>query len=746
MSRRKLLLIVASVIGTLGIGVAVWAYFTSTGSGTGAASIGSLSAPTGVTATASGTTVTVNWTGVTDPGSGTFGYYVTRTLSPSGSPINVCGSSPSALLLGTTCSDTSVASGTYTYKVTAVYNSWTATTAASPVTVSATPLTASVTFPANSGLYNAALWSSGTAGSCGTSGTICGVASGGSGIPGASSVALTIIQGATLDTWNGSAFASGTNTVTATTYNSGTGVWTYSFPSTDFAGDGSYAVSVTATDSSSNTSTPSTNTFTYDNTAPTVSATVIGQSSGAVVNGFIQKNTGYYVYANVTDAVSGVSTVTANVNLVTTGSTGVSLTSTGGPFTAPGGGSYTYRSAQLISNSGQADGPVNYSVNATDMAGNTSTYSNNGTVTFDTTAPTGTVTYTNGYVTATVVSVSFSATDGTGSGVDSSTGQLMRASASLSNGSCAAFGSFSNIGPAGVTSSYIDSSVASGNCYEYKYVVSDNVNNHGTITSSSVVKVDTTPPSVPTLVFSAETNVYATGSNVYYRPGATSGGFTVTASSTDSVSGIVSYSFPNLGSGWTASSGGLGVEVYSWSSANPTTTSGSLTVTATDGAGLTSSGSNSANPFTMTADSTAPTVPAPTVTAGYYTTLSVPVSLGTATDSGSGVNASTITLQRDQVALTNGSCGTFPGTFGTTVTLVGGNDTSVSSGYCYQYREQAADNVGNVGTSSPSNIAQVDTNGPSVPTLVFSAETNVYATGSTVYYRPGATSGGFDTG
>ncbi len=142
MSRRKLFVIVASVIGTLGIGVAVWAYFTSIGSGSGSASVSSLSAPTNVSGTATGTTVTVSWDGVTDPGAGTFGYYVTRIPS-SGPSSYACGSSPAPadLLSGTSCNDTSLSSGTYTYTVTAVYNTWTATSTPSiQVTVNASVL------------------------------------------------------------------------------------------------------------------------------------------------------------------------------------------------------------------------------------------------------------------------------------------------------------------------------------------------------------------------------------------------------------------------------------------------------------------------------------------------------------------------------------------------------------------------------------------------------------------------------
>ncbi|MGD0255195.1 MAG: hypothetical protein ABSB99_06550 [Acidimicrobiales bacterium] len=48
------------------------------------------------------------------------------------------------------------------------------------------------------------------------------------------------------------------------------------------------------------------------------------------------------------------------------------------------------------------------------------------------------------------------------------------------------------------------------------------------------------------------------------------------------------------------------METYTWSAANPTTTGSPPAVTATNNAGLTSSGTNTTNPFAMVADSTAP--------------------------------------------------------------------------------------------------------------------------------------------
>ena len=59
--------------------------------------------------------------------------------------------------------------------------------------------------------------------------------------------------------------------------------------------------------------------FSYKGTAPTI-ATVISQAAGTSVNGFVKKNAGYYVYANVTDnSGTGIQSVTANVANVTTG-------------------------------------------------------------------------------------------------------------------------------------------------------------------------------------------------------------------------------------------------------------------------------------------------------------------------------------------------------------------------------------------------------------------------------------------
>ena len=126
--------------------------------------------------------------------------------------------------------------------------------------------------------------------------------------------------------------------------------------------------------------------------------------------------------------------------------------------------SYTWSTGQ------PADGQYQVVAVGTDNVGNIDgTPSTSIPVTVDNAAPTGSVTYTNGYQNTTSVAVTFSATDGV-SGINASTGQLLRASATLSGGICGAFGSYSQVGSTGLTSPYTDSSVASGNCYRYEYV------------------------------------------------------------------------------------------------------------------------------------------------------------------------------------------------------------------------------------------------------------------------------------
>jgi PKD repeat protein len=142
--------------------------------------------------------------------------------------------------------------------------------------------------------------------------------------------------------------------------------------------------------------------------------------------------------------------------------------------------------------SGLAAGCYLYTLTGSDRVGNTASLST--TVEVDKTAPSATVSVpadANG-----AVPVTFSATD-TGSGVNTATGQLKRATGTYtpSTDTCSAYGAFANIGAAGVSSPYTDSTVTTGHCYEYEYTVSDRAGN-STTSAAATVKVNTTKPAL----------------------------------------------------------------------------------------------------------------------------------------------------------------------------------------------------------------------------------------------------------
>jgi hypothetical protein len=141
MTKRRLLMGSLAGLLVLGAATAVFAFYKTSGTGTASATTGSLAPPTGVSGSATLSTVTVSWTDTTNPGGGTFGYYITRTPYPTGVTVDVCNSSPTGLYpQGTTaCNDLSVPNGTYTYSVVAVFNSFSATGTSAPVTVAVHP-------------------------------------------------------------------------------------------------------------------------------------------------------------------------------------------------------------------------------------------------------------------------------------------------------------------------------------------------------------------------------------------------------------------------------------------------------------------------------------------------------------------------------------------------------------------------------------------------------------------------------
>jgi hypothetical protein len=121
-------LVVLALIGA----TAAAAYYGAGASGVGSAGASSLAAPTITSATPGAGTVSLAWSTVSAPaGLGTVQYYVSRS---GGAPAGTCPtvSSPTAV---TTCTDTGLSAGTYHYTVTAVWHTWTQTSATTDVTV-----------------------------------------------------------------------------------------------------------------------------------------------------------------------------------------------------------------------------------------------------------------------------------------------------------------------------------------------------------------------------------------------------------------------------------------------------------------------------------------------------------------------------------------------------------------------------------------------------------------------------------
>lgn len=294
-------------------------------------------------------------------------------------------------------------------------------------------------------------------------------------------------------------------------------------------------------------------------------------------------------------------------------------------------------------------------------------------------------------------------------GIASSGNQLFRSTATLTSsagadGVCGTFGSYALVTGGTDPVSPKSDSVSDQACYRYQYVVSDS-NGNATTYTSGAVKVDSTAPSTPTYTVSAFANAYwsaAAPTVIYYRPGATSGSFAMTASSTDAASGLASYAFPALGTGWTSTPGATGVNTYSWSAINPAVP-GAKSVTATNNTGVASAAAS----FTPTVDSTAPAGSAISYANGSTTGSSVSVSFTTGTDAGSGIGIRL--LQRASAPATAVSCGTYGGF--TTVTN-GTNPTSpvvdtVAANTCYKYQYVVSDNVGNSQTVTSTNVAHV---------------------------------------
>jgi hypothetical protein len=131
-SMRVVLLVVTVLALVVSNALPASAYWGAAGTGSATATTATLASPVGVAVPETATTnVAVSWTaGVTGGGViGATGYYVTRTAGTTSGP--ACNSSPTKLIEPVECTDIAVSAGSYSYAVTAVFGSWTATSEAS---------------------------------------------------------------------------------------------------------------------------------------------------------------------------------------------------------------------------------------------------------------------------------------------------------------------------------------------------------------------------------------------------------------------------------------------------------------------------------------------------------------------------------------------------------------------------------------------------------------------------------------
>jgi len=704
---RRAKLLIGAIAGVLVLAACALAYWSVQGSGSAGGKVGTLNAPTGAGAstTIGSTNVSVSWSGSTPAdGVSPTGYYVKRWSA--GTPTAVGGAcgSPTAPVEETSCTDTGVADGTYTYTVVAVYRTWTAESSHSgSVTVmgdSTPPATTIALSPATANGSNG--WYTTTpAFTLSASDAVSGVAS-----------TKYQIDGGAVQTYTGSPVS---------------------------IAEGPHTVSYWSVDNAGNTeNTNSTGTIKVDTVAPTSAISLGGSPSHALLSGstlyFNSATSGSFTLIDtVGDATSGAASATFPLVTAT------NWTHAAQTVTTPGGGPYSSSTYSWTSGAGTPSG-AQASFTSADTAGNSSATA---VLTFtpDTTAPSGGslsvngATATPGGSTSTSTSTSFAINARTDYAETQSPGQsglasstLTVQSSTLTNNSCGAAGSGGPFKTATVVIGTTNPTIETGFCYVYTLTGIDNVGNAASV--KTTVKVDTTVPSSPNVTLSAATGgTFISGTTVYINAQAgKEGSFKATGSSTDAESGVSSIKLPTL-TGFSEGGGTLGSPFetrYKWSGA--VAASGAQSATATNGLGLTAT---NAGAFTVTPDTTAPSS-AGTVSVPARAHGAVEVTFSGAADAGSGVNAAAGELLRAEATYTVGAdtCGSFGsfakvGPAGPTSPF---SDSTAANNKCYEYEYKAADNVGNTTTSSASGAVKVDMNAPKAASI---AATN--GTGATAH-------------
>ena len=469
---RLITLVTIFILFLVGSGAA-WAYWSagSTPGGGGASVATSVNQGATPTASVVGASVTVGWAasklsnGIT-PVSG----YTLQRYDSTGTTAQLMASCIGTIT-ATTCTETTVPEGTWTYKVTPRFQTYwtgTASAASAALVVDTTP-------PSGGSVTISAL--TGTGPSYSRSTTLSLVLNRGTDANGFAAGARLWRATATLTSSGGANGVCGTLTAYATV-----GAADPSSPASVVAPDQScVSYQYVVTDPSGNTATYTSATAKIDSTAP-ANPTFTTFTGSTATNTWWNGSSLFYR----SNAATGSFTATATAADPASGILSYGFTSPGTNWTSSGGATSGVNTYSWSGTPGGSGASVTATNNAGGQSGSTAF-----TLVPDNAAPTGaSVTPPTGPSSRTASSVAF--TTGTDAGSGIGTRLLQRASVAHGNNACptSGYSAFTTIftNPA---SSPVADTVVLGNCYKYQYVVSDNVGNTVTVSNGSTLRVGT---------------------------------------------------------------------------------------------------------------------------------------------------------------------------------------------------------------------------------------------------------------
>jgi hypothetical protein len=421
---------------------------------------------------------------------------------------------------------------------------------------------------------------------------------------------------------------------------------------------------VVGTDVAGNTSAPATFSVIVDNAGPTVSASVIANTTTNTA-GWITQGGSYRIYANATDTGgAGVSSLTADVSAVTAGQTAVTLPACASSCTIAGV-TYAYKSAILTAANPLAEATLAYSITTTDKATNLGTTPGFSVAVDNTPAVAtasviaNTTTNTAGWIKKGGVYAVYANAQDSASGLSSITADVSAVTAgqtALALTPCA-----SSCTIAGVTYAWKSATKTAGAALAegaLTYTVTPTDQAANSVASSGFgVQVDNTAPSSLAAVIANTT----TGIGGYLRQGGTysvyanatdsaSGTGTITANVSSVTTGLTTLALASCSSGCT-----VGGVTYQYKSA--TTTANAVLSAGSKTFSLSfqdlAANSSSLAGVTVTVDNTAPTVaitfPLAGYAGGWTAGCSTPATddiCGTATDASSGVNQVQLSIRQ----------------------------------------------------------------------------------------------------